>query len=129
MSLQPSLLYGPKDPPLWDLTLGQLVDQQATKHVDRPHILYHWQDSQFSFRDFSDRSKVLAKALLHCNLEYRNCVGIFAGNRCEYLETLVAAARIGCPSVSFNATYTEAELVRAAKFTGEHLRCIFAGTS
>ena len=128
MSLQPSLLYGPKYPPLSDLTLGQLIDQQAAKYIDRPHVLYPWQDSQFSFRDFSDRSKVLAKALLKCNLEYRDCVGIFAGNRYEYLEILVAAGRIGCPSVSFNTTYTDAELVRAAKFTGEHPRCIFAGT-
>ena len=72
MSSRPSLLYGPKDPPLWDITLAQLIDQQAATYVDRPHLLYPWQDRQFSFREFSDRSKVLAKALLHCDVEHGN---------------------------------------------------------
>ena len=112
---------------MWDLTLGDLVDQQAARYRDRRHVLYPWQDCQFSFREFSDRSKVLSKALLHCDVEYRDCVGVFAGNRYEYLETLVAAARIGCSSVSFNTTYTDAELVKAAAFTGESLRCCSAG--
>lgn len=72
-----------------------------------------------TFQHLAERSKLLAKAMLEAGLKHGDCVGIMAGNRYEYIETLLGAARIGCPFVVFNNTYTAPELCAALKVSGE----------
>ncbi|KAJ4983157.1 4-coumarate-CoA ligase [Stagonosporopsis vannaccii] len=47
-----------------------------------------------------------------------------AGNRIEYIEFFLAAARIGCPLVVLNNTYSAAELITALKRTTPKVLCI-----
>jgi acyl-CoA synthetase (AMP-forming)/AMP-acid ligase II len=44
-------------------------------------------------------------------------VAIMAGNRVEYIDFMLGAARIGCPLVVVNNTYTPKELISALERT------------
>jgi acyl-CoA synthetase (AMP-forming)/AMP-acid ligase II len=117
MPLKTSFVQGSSEPPLLDITFGDLIDQQAELHGNRPFIISDWQETRWTYQEFSDRSKALAKSLLEIGLRYGDHVGVFLGVCYEYCEVLAAAGRIGCPSISFNLTYTPSELSKAAEFT------------
>jgi mevalonyl-CoA ligase len=121
MPLKTSFVQGSSEPPLLDITLGNLIDQQAESYADRPFINSGWQETQWTYQEFSDRSKALAKSLLEIGLQTGDKVGVFLGVCYEYCEVLAAAGRIGCPSVSFNLTYTPLELSKATEFTGKFM--------
>ena len=112
-----SLIHGPSEPPLSDATLRQLIDEQALQHGDRTSVIFPAQNVELSFNQLAARSKILAKALIAAGLKFGDSVGVFAPNIYQYLEVFCAAGRIGCPSVSFNITYTPTELAAAARFT------------
>lgn len=118
MSAKPSFLQGPTEPALLNITLGDLIDQQAKSFPNRCHIDSSWQHTRLSYQEFSDRTKTLARSLLEHGLQYGDKVGIFLGSGYEYLEVMAAAGRVGMPSVSFNTTYTPSELSKAVDFTG-----------
>ncbi|KAF7595589.1 hypothetical protein BBP40_005625 [Aspergillus hancockii] len=113
MQLTPSLVYGPNEPELWQKTLGALIDGHATRHGDRPAVTVPWQSTQLSYSQLADRSRILAKAMLGMGLQHGDCVGIMAGNCYQYIEIFLGGARIGCPVVVLNNTYTPQELESA----------------
>ncbi|KAH7006996.1 hypothetical protein EDB80DRAFT_718085 [Ilyonectria destructans] len=108
-----SLLKGPTEPPLWHTSLGSLVDRQAVQYGDRPAVIVPWQSARLSYRQLAARSWIVAEALFKLGLRHGDCVGVMAGNRFEYLETLLGASRLGCPVVVLNTTYTPYELQNA----------------
>jgi mevalonyl-CoA ligase len=118
MPLKTSFVQGSSEPPLLDITLGNLIDQQVELYENRPFINSGWQETRWTYQDFSGRSKALAKSFLEIGLQPGDKVGVFLGVCYEYCEVLAAAGRIGCPSVSFNLTYTPSELNKATEFTG-----------
>ncbi len=122
-----SLVHGPTQPALVNLTLGELIDQQAERYADRPCLIFPFQNTRITFQQLAERSKKFATALVAAGLRPGDTVGIFAGNTFQYLEVFCAAARVGCPSVSLNATYTPVEVVSAVK----HASCkaLFLSTS
>ena len=100
------------------MKLGDLIDQQAKQNGDRTAASFPWQDHSFSYRHLADMSKLLAKAILEAGLKHGDCVGIMAGNCYQYIELFLGAARIGCPFVVFNNTYTPKELCAAVSISG-----------
>lgn len=108
-----ALIHGPSEPALWSQTLGSFVDQQAIQFKDRPSVIVPWQDVRLSYGQLAERSKILAQAMLHMGLRHGDCIGIMAGNCYEYIEVFLGGARIGCPVVVLNNTYTAAELENA----------------
>ncbi|KAF4493289.1 long-chain-fatty-acid- ligase [Fusarium agapanthi] len=76
-------------------------------------LLQVWSKSKLSGVVLEYRSSIAAKALLNAGLKHGNAVGIFAGNRFEYIELFLASARIGCPFVVFNTTNSPHELCSA----------------
>lgn len=117
-----ALVHGPQEPPLWCKTLGNFIDEQATRFEDRPAVIFPWQSVRLSYRQLAGRSKVLAKAMLEMGLRHGDCVGIMAGNCYQYIEAFLGGARIGCPVVVLNNTYTPEELRNAVERSCE---CIF----
>lgn len=120
MSPAKSLVSGPKTPKLWEHTLGELIQQQKTRYGDHPATEFSWQQNHiYSFKDLSERSELLAKSMLARGLKHGDNVAIMAGNCYQYIEAFLGCARIGCPFVVLNNTYTSKELVSALKSTCE----------
>ena len=118
-SSQLSIVKGPTDPPLWRKTLGSFVDEASHIYGDHTVIISKWQSTRLSYRQLADSSWTVAKALFAAGLRRGDCVGILAGNRYEYLEVLLGAARIGCPVVVLNSMYTPLELHNALVRSGK----------
>ena len=125
-----ALVYGSKEPQLCLKTMGVLIDDQAVQFGDRPAVVFPWQSVRLSYRHLADRSKVLAKAMLEMGLRHGDCVGIMAGNCYQYIEIFLGGARIGCPVVVLNNTYTPAELENAVRRSCESAAvfCIFGSS-
>ncbi len=108
-----ALVQGRADAPLWIRKLGDLIDQQAEQYVSKTAAVFPWQRHTLSYRQLAERSQVLARAMLQMGLHHGDCVGILAGNCYQYLEVFLGGARIGCPVVVLNTTYTPTELKNA----------------
>lgn len=114
-----AIVHGSKEPALWTKTLGYFIDEQATSFGERPCVIFPWQSVRLSYGQLADRSKILAKAMLEMDLRQGDCVGIMAGNCYQYIEVFLGAARIGCPVVVLNSTYTPSELQNATSRSGK----------
>lgn len=114
-----SYVEGPQSPELWELTLPQLIKQQASRLGDHDAAVFPQQNVRLSYTDLDSRSERAAKSMLAIGLKYGDSVGIMAGNRFEYIETFLGAGRIGCPFVVLNNTYSPKELVMAVKVAGQ----------
>ncbi|KAM0426410.1 hypothetical protein ACHAPT_008457 [Fusarium lateritium] len=108
-----SLVFGPDNPQLLVKSLGSLIDEQAATFGARCAVSVPWQSTRLSYQDLSDRSKVMAKAMLAMGLRHGDRVGIMAGNCYQYIEVFLGGARIGCPVVVINNTFAPDELEAA----------------
>jgi len=118
-----SLVFGPTTEPLWNITLGALIEKQAAIYGERTAVVFPQQNIRRTYRDLLTRSRLVSKALIEQGLKPGDCVGIFAGNRCEYVEVFLGAGAIGCPVVVLNAGYTPIELRDAIAYSGKCNYC------
>jgi non-ribosomal peptide synthetase component F len=114
-----SVIYGPTNVELWDLTLRDLIELQAKLYHDREAVVFPWQGVRLTYGQLSERSQVVARSLLAAGLQHGDKVGIFAGNCYQYIETFLGAGRIGCPIIVLNNTYTPQELLSAVAISRE----------
>ena len=110
-----SYVAGPQTPELWELTLPQLIQQQASRFGGRDCAVFPWQNVRLAYNDLASRSEQGAKSMLAFGLKHGDSIGIIGGNRYEYIETFLGAGRIGCPFVVLNNTYSPKELVLRAQ--------------
>ncbi|KAH8724991.1 hypothetical protein GQ44DRAFT_772398 [Phaeosphaeriaceae sp. PMI808] len=114
-----SIVAGPLDPPLLQLTLSQLLYQQAKKYSQNEAIIIPWTDTRWTYTTLWSESNILARALLKYGVRPRDRVGIMSGNCERYIALFFACARIGAICVTLNNTYTATEMEYALK----HTRC------
>lgn len=114
----PALVQGPSDPPIRDLTIGAFLRDASLLGGDRRALVVSWQHYEASYRDLEERSALVARALISSGIYPGKHVGIMAGNRFEFIDIFLGAARIGCPVVCLNITYTPAELELALLHSG-----------
>lgn len=114
-------VQGPSDPPLWSLTLGEILLERAKQFDQKPAIIFPWQGVQLSFTELAQQSKQVAVSFLHAGIHPGDCVGVIAGNRYEYLEIVAGGALIGCRVLVLNNTYRPLELHDALRRTGNVL--------
>lgn len=119
-TLVPSLIHGPTNLPLWHKTIGGLLREQVQCHGEKIALVVPWQNIRCTFRDLEARSEATARALLATGLQNGEMVAIMAGNRIEYIDFMLGAARIGCPLVVLNNTYTPSELNSALRRTCQY---------
>lgn len=108
-----SFLQGDQNPTLYSTVLANLIDEQAAKNGSHVAAVFSWQNHSITYEQLAERSRLLAKAMLEAGLKHGDTVGIMAGNCYQYIEAFLGAARIGCPFVVFNNTYSAKELVAA----------------
>ncbi|KAF3065194.1 putative acyl-CoA synthetase YngI [Daldinia childiae] len=112
-----SYLEGPVDPPLVDLTLGELLDLQCQHHGSRECIVTPWTGARWTYNELNQQSSQLARTLLSLGISVGDRVGIMAGNCEQYAAVFFAVARIGAILVILNNTYTPTEALHALKFS------------
>lgn len=115
----PSLLHGPRDPPLLDLTLGDLLDLQSHQNGHREVLVIPWTGARWTYAELSRQSRQLARALLAAGVGAGDRVGIMAGNCEQYAAVFFAVAAIGGILVILNNTYTATEAMYALEFSGK----------
>jgi mevalonyl-CoA ligase len=116
-----SLLHGPLDPPLVDLTLHELLDLQSIHNGNRECLVIPWTGARWTYTHLSQQSTLLAAALLDMGVGVGDRVGIMAGNCEQYSAVFFAVARVGGILVILNNTYTDSEALYALGFTGRRL--------
>lgn len=116
-----STLHGPVDPPLVDLTLGELLDLQCLEYGNKECIVIPWTGARWTYHDLNSQSLLLARSLLSMGIRPGDRVGIMAGNCEQYAAIFFAVARIGGILVILNNTYTPTEAQFALNFTGMYL--------
>lgn len=113
-----SLVEGYHSPPLLDLTLGQLADQQAERYGEKEAVLVGWTHARLTFRDISRRSKAVARGLIALGVGKGDRVAVFSGDDERFIELIFATGRLGACLVVLNKTYTLHECLRALKYSG-----------
>lgn len=112
-----SVLHGPADPPLVDLTLGELLELQTYQHGTKECIVIPWTGARWTYHDLNQQSSSLAHALLDMGIGVGDRVGIMAGNCEQYAAVFFAVAKIGAILVILNNTYTPTEAMYGIKFS------------
>lgn len=108
----------PTETSLWTtIILGDFVKNQATKHGPKDIAVFPWQGVRLSYAQLAERGKSVAKALLKAGARPTECVAVLAGNRYEYLESVVGGALIGCSVLVLHTTYKPWELQNALEKT------------
>ncbi|OSS54492.1 hypothetical protein B5807_01045 [Epicoccum nigrum] len=114
-----SIVSGPLDPPLLQLTLSQLLSQQAEEYSNNEAIIIPWTGARWTYKKLWDESSLLARALLKYGVRPRDRIGVMSGNCEKYIAVFFACARLGAICVTLNNTYTPTEMEYALK----HTRC------
>jgi acyl-CoA synthetase (AMP-forming)/AMP-acid ligase II len=112
-----SLLHGPVDPPLVDLTLGELLELQTYQHGNQECIVIPWTGARWTYNELNSQSSALAQSLLDMGIGVGDRIGIMAGNCEQYAAVFFAAAKIGAILVILNNTYTPTEAMYGLKFS------------
>jgi fatty-acyl-CoA synthase len=89
-------------------TLGGLLGELAGRVPGRAAISFEGRD--YTFVEVDEQVSVFAKALLSIGIQRGDSVAVLAGNRPEWLYTVMAAARIGAVAVPINTWYRQDEL-------------------
>ncbi|KAH7395457.1 putative long-chain-fatty-acid-CoA ligase [Cadophora sp. MPI-SDFR-AT-0126] len=114
-----SIVHGELDPPLRDLTLGSLLDEQTSIRGKKECLVVAHTRTRWTYSELQRRSRTLAKGMLALGLKRGDRIGILASNCEEYVATFFAAGYIGCILVVLNATYTAEEALHAL----QHSEC------
>ncbi|KAH7311723.1 long-chain-fatty-acid--CoA ligase [Stachybotrys elegans] len=112
-----SLLHGPVDPPLVDLTLGELLELQTYQHGTKECLVIPWTGARWTYHELNQQSSALARALLDMGIGAGDRIGIMAGNCEQYAAVFFAVAKMGAVLVILNNTYTTPEALHALSFT------------
>ncbi|ORX91674.1 hypothetical protein BCR34DRAFT_608951 [Clohesyomyces aquaticus] len=113
-----SIVSGPLEPPLLEITLSQLLAQQATLYSSRECLVIPWTGARWTYQKLWEESNLVARGLLKYGVRPRDRVGIIAGNCERYAAVFFACARIGAICVTLNNTYTALEVENALRHTG-----------
>ena len=95
---------------LRSITIGNLLDQQATATPDRLYFAHHTRNQRYTYAEFKQLIDATAKGLMAIGIAKGDNVAIWAGNVTEWVLTQYATAKIGAVLVTVNPSYQLAEL-------------------
>ncbi len=112
---------GPSSAPLLGLTIGQMLEQAATKHPDRDALVDVAAGKRWTFAELNDEVERLALGLYSLGIRTGHRVGIWAPNCAEWVLTQYATAKLGAILVNINPAYRTHELSYVLKQAGIEL--------
>lgn len=115
-----SLVSGPQDPPLLQITVSQLLARQAEYFANNECVIIPWTGVRWTYQQLWEQSNLLARSLLRYGVRPRDRIGIMSGNCEKYVAVFFACARIGAICVTLNNTYTATEAQYALKHTSKY---------
>ena len=106
----PSFVSGGSQQPLLFVTVGQILEQAATRWPAREALVVCQQAVRIDYRALNAAVDELAAGLLTLDLEPGERIGIWSPNRAEWVLTQFATAKAGLILVNINPAYRLAEL-------------------
>jgi fatty-acyl-CoA synthase len=93
-----------------ECTIGGLLDQMAERFPENDALVYVDRALRYSYREFNDVCRKVAKGLLKLGVKKGDHVSIWATNVPEWVILQFATAKIGAVLVTINTSYRSAEL-------------------
>jgi fatty-acyl-CoA synthase len=118
MTPPPSYAHGTSTVPLLGQTIGDNLRDTVDRHGDREALVVCSQRVRLSYRELFDATTVAARGLLALGVAPGDRVGVWAGNRFEWVVLQYATARIGAILVNINPAYLGGELRYVLKQSG-----------
>jgi fatty-acyl-CoA synthase len=95
---------------LINLTIGKLLDDMAERYPDNEALVYHERGLRYTYREFNEVCRQVAKGLLKLGIRKGDNISIWAYNVPEWVVLQFATAKIGAILVTVNTSYKSAEL-------------------
>lgn len=92
------------------LTVGALLDDMARRYPDNDALVYPERNLRYSYREFNEVCRQVAKGLIAQGVKKGDNVSIWAYNVPEWVILQFATAKIGAILVTVNTAYKSAEL-------------------
>ena len=126
-TISPSVDRGRIDLALLDDTIGANLARTVAAHGDVEALVARHQGLRWTYAEFAERVRQLAKGLLGLGLEQGDRVGLWSPNYAEWTLVQYATAEIGVILVNVNPAYRTHELAYALNQSG--CRLLFAAPS
>ncbi len=91
-------------------TVGSLLDDMARRYPDNEALVYPERGIRYSYKQFNDLCRQIAKGLLRLGIKKGDNIAIWAYNVPEWVLLQFASAKIGAILVTVNTSYKSAEL-------------------
>ena len=98
------------DEPLWEKTIGQILDRTVERCGDSLALVSHHQRESVSWRELRDLADCVARGLWSLGLEPGDRVGLWSTNCIEWTMLQLGCARAGTILVNVNPAYRRHEL-------------------
>ncbi|GAK08745.1 LOW QUALITY PROTEIN: long-chain-fatty-acid-CoA ligase [Geomicrobium sp. JCM 19038] len=95
---------------LIERTLGQILTDTASEQPDREALVYSDRGLRYTYSQFEEHCKTVAKGLMSFGIEKGEHLSIWASNIPEWVSTQFASAKVGAVLVTVNTNYRSAEL-------------------
>src|SRR5512133_849874 len=93
-----------------EFTVGGLLDHIAATYPDGDALIYHERNLRYTWTQFNEVCRTVAKGLLKLGVRKGDNVSIWAYNVPEWVILQFATAKIGAILVTVNTAYKSAEL-------------------
>lgn len=112
---------------LWEITLGDLLDEMAEKHPNNDCVIYTDRPFRTTYQEFRDLVNLTAKGFLRLGIKKGDHVSIWATNYPEWLLTMFATAKIGAVLVTVNTNYKIFEVEYLLRQSDTHTLVLIDG--
>lgn len=113
-----SWVRGSLSQPLLEITIPQLLADCVAARRDATAVVFPGEGIRWTWDEFARRVDALAGGFARLGYAKGDRVGIWAPNRCEWLLTQFATARLGVILVTINPAYRLNEVEYALKLSG-----------
>jgi fatty-acyl-CoA synthase len=113
-----SYVHGVGTTPLLADTIGGALNRAAERWGDCDALVACHQQLRYSYRQLRDEADRAARALMALGVQRGDRVGIWSGNRAEWMITQYAAAKAGAILVNINPAYRLREVEYALRHSG-----------
>ena len=113
-----SIVKGSTRQPLWNITLSQLLSQQAELRPHQQCVVFPAHKYRATYKQLYHNTLDVARGLISAGIRPGDNIGILAGNCPPYVELFFATSHVGAALVVLNNTYTPVELKSALKHSG-----------